>query len=253
MYQRLFIGNKIIRLDEVDSTNNFLQKLISNKKDEIEGLVVVTKNQLAGKGLGKNRWISEKDKNLTFSILLKPNLLIQNQFLISKVISLSVVGFLKEFGLKNVKIKWPNDIYVGDKKIAGILIENSIRNSSIYNSVVGIGLNVNQINFDSGIKNPTSIIKETRKELLSLDKTLDQLLFFIEKKYLQFKSGKIEFIHQEYLNNLYWYNEMRNFKTKNDSFKGVIIGTNSIGKLKIKVLNNVQEFDLKEISFDIEN
>lgn len=250
MYQSLFIGNKIIKLDEVDSTNNFLQQLLSNNKNEIEGLVVVAANQFSGKGLGGNVWKSEKDKNLTFSVLLKPNGFIQNQFLISKVVSLGVLDFLNNLGLEKVKIKWPNDIYVADKKIAGILIENSVRNNKIYHSIVGVGLNVNQINFTSYINSPTSIFNEMGKLCLPLNETLNQLLFFIEKRYLLFKADKIELINKEYIENLYWLNELRNFKTKNNSFQGTIIGVNSIGKLQLEVGNSIKEFDLKEIEFD---
>ncbi len=250
MYQSLFIGNKIIKLDEVDSTNNFLQQLLSNNKNEIEGLVVVAENQFSGKGLGGNVWQSEKGKNLTFSVLLKPNTLIQHQFLISKVISLGVLDFLNALGLESVKIKWPNDIYVGDKKIAGILIENAVRNSKIYHSIVGVGLNVNQTNFTSYLNSPTSIGTIFGSLNLPLDELLNQLLFFIEKRYLLLKANKVEPINKDYIKNLYWFNELRNFKTKNNSFQGTIIGVNTVGKLQLQVSNNIKEFDLKEIEFD---
>ncbi|PJA07278.1 MAG: biotin--[acetyl-CoA-carboxylase] ligase [Flavobacteriales bacterium CG_4_10_14_0_2_um_filter_32_8] len=249
MYQRLVIGNKIIKLEEVDSTNNYMQQLILNQQNEIEGLVVTTKNQTSGKGLGGNVWHSEKDKNLTFSILLKPNCSIQNQFLISKAISLGVLDFLNDLGLKNVKIKWPNDMYIADKKIAGILIENSVRNGSIYSSVVGIGLNVNQTDFKSNINFATSIYNEMGKEYFQLDELLKQLLFFIERRYILLKTEKVNVINQDYLKHLYWINELRNFKTKNGAFKGSIVGINSIGKLQIKKSNSINEFDLKEIEF----
>jgi len=250
MYQRLVIGNKIIKLEEVDSTNNYMQQLILNQQNEIEGLVVTTKNQTSGKGLGGNVWHSEKDKNLTFSILLKPNCSIQNQFLISKAISLGVLDFLNDLGLKNVKIKWPNDMYIADKKIAGILIENSVRGNNIYQSIVGIGLNVNQTKFTSYTNNPTSIANEIGKQILSLDELLNQLLFFIERRCILLKTDKADFINKDYINNLYWLNEHRNFKTNNTIFQGTIIGINSIGKLQLKVVDEIKEFDLKEIEFD---
>ena len=250
MYQRLFIGNKIIKLDEVNSTNNFMQQLVLKQQNEIEGLVVTTKNQTSGKGLGGNVWQSEKEKNLTFSVLLKPNSFIQNQFQISKVISLGVLDFLNDLGLEKVKIKWPNDIYIADKKIAGILIENSVRSNKIYQSIVGIGLNVNQTNFTSYKNSPTSILNEMGKAYLPLNETLNQLLFFIEKRYLLFKADKIELINKDYIKNLYWLNEHRNFKTNKIGFQGTIIGVNSIGKVQLQVGNSIKEFDLKEIEFD---
>jgi BirA family transcriptional regulator, biotin operon repressor / biotin---[acetyl-CoA-carboxylase] ligase len=249
MYQRLFIGKKTIKLDEVDSTNNFLQQLILNNKNEIEGLVVVAKNQYSGKGLGSNSWQSEKNKNLTFSILLKLNILIKNQFIISKVISLGVLDFLNDLGINDVKIKWPNDIYVADKKIGGILIENSVRNNKIYNSIVGVGLNVNQINFDSITNSPTSIFNETGKEYLPLNELLNQLLFFIEKRYLLIKADNFDTINKDYLNNLYWYNEIRSFQIKGEKIVGFIIGIRPNGKIQLKINDKIEEFDLKEIRF----
>ena len=132
MYQRLFIGNKLINLKEVDSTNSYLKQFLSDNNKEIEGLVVVTENQISGRGQKGNSWESEKQKNLTFSIYLKPNIVVHHQFLISKAISLGIIHFLGYLGLNNLKIKWPNDIYCENKKIAGILIENNIRENKIY-------------------------------------------------------------------------------------------------------------------------
>jgi len=248
MYQGLFIGNKIVKLKEVDSTNSFMQQLLSNNEKEIEGLVVVADNQTSGRGQRGNEWHSLEGENLTFSILLKPNLLIEHQFLLSKVISLGILDFLKDIGVFNVKIKWPNDIYCGNNKIAGILIENSIRNNKVVNSVIGIGLNVNQVNFEEDIKHPTSIINEIDKSFL-LEEALNQLLFFIEKRYLALKSSKIEQIDFDYLNNLYWMNEQRNFIIKNSIEKGEIVGVALIGKIQIKINDEIKEFDLKEIEF----
>jgi BirA family biotin operon repressor/biotin-[acetyl-CoA-carboxylase] ligase len=248
MYQKLFIGNKIIKLEKTDSTNNFLQELISDNQNEAEGLVVIAKNQSSGKGQGGNVWYSEKDKNLTFSILFHPNFLVNNQFQISKSISLGIVDFLTNLGLTNVKIKWPNDIYIRDNKISGILIENSVRNNKIYNSIVGIGLNVNQTNFDSVINKATSIYNEIGDKL-ALNDLLDRLLFFIEKRYLMLKTNKIKIIDKDYIEHMYRFNEIKYFQTNGKEILGTIVGISSIGKIQLKIEDKIEEFDLKEINF----
>lgn len=248
MYQRLFLGNKTLKLKEVNSTNSYLKELISANDKEVEGLVVVAENQFSGRGQKGSFWESEDGKNLTFSILLKPNITASKQFMISKVISLGIVGFLRDLGLKDLKIKWPNDIYCNDKKIAGILIENSLKGNKINNTVVGIGLNVNQINFQSE-NNPTSIIKELMGNEQCLDDLLNQLLFFIEKSYTDLKLSKDSLINSNYINNLYWINEFKSFRKGNELIEGTILGVNEIGKLQIKVNNDIETFGLKEISF----
>ncbi|PCI94764.1 MAG: biotin--[acetyl-CoA-carboxylase] ligase [Flavobacteriales bacterium] len=247
MYQRLFIGNKLINLKEVDSTNSYLKQFLSDNNKEIEGLVVATENQISGRGQKGNSWESEKQKNLTFSIYLKPNIVVHHQFLISKAISLGIVHFLGNLGLNNLKIKWPNDIYCENKKIAGILIENNIRENKIYSSIVGIGLNVNQTTFNSD-NNPTSIGNQIKKEH-NLEELLNQLLFFIEKQYIVLKSGNEDKINTSYLDNFYWLNETRSFKINNKLTEGIITGVDIIGKLQVEINKDVETFDLKEIEF----
>ncbi len=247
MYQRLFIGSKLVNLKEADSTNSYLKELINDHPKEIEGLVVATENQLSGRGQKGSVWESENGKNLTFSIYLKPNIQVQNQFLISKAISLGIIHYLEDLGLSTLKIKWPNDIYCEDQKIAGILIESTIKRNRVHGSVVGIGLNVNQSNFISE-NNPTSILKKLGNEI-ELKEGLNQLLFFIEKEYILLKSGEIERIKNNYLDNFYWLNENRNFKLNNETIQGIIRGVNSIGRLQIEINKELKSFDLKEVEF----
>ena len=248
MHQGLFIGNKTLKLKEVNSTNSYLKELIATNDKELEGLVVVAENQVLGRGQKGTVWESENGKNLTLSIFLKPNVMVLNQFIISKVISLGIVSFLKDLGLNNLKIKWPNDIYCNNKKIAGILIENSLKGNKINRSVVGIGLNVNQLNFQSE-NGPTSIAKELKNDKQNLTELLDGLLFFIDKTYINLKLGKETEINTNYLDNLYWINEFRSFRKGNHLIEGSILGVDQIGKLQIKINNKIETFGLKEISF----
>ena len=157
----------IIWLDTVESTNEYVKMHIPTL-DNLS--VVAAAAQTAGKGQGDHKWLSEPGMNLTFSILLKEEQLKSihpnAQFTISAITATSLVETLAKYGIE-AKIKWPNDIYVGDRKICGTLIENSIRSNRFTWSIIGIGLNVNQQFFDPSLPNPTSMIKECPKVLCS--------------------------------------------------------------------------------------
>ena len=248
MYERLFIGNNIVSLDEIDSTNLYLKEHINRNAKEIEGLVVTTKSQTSGRGQKGNIWKSEKGKNLTFSIYLKPTIAVNDQFLVSKVISLGIIDFLSDLGLQQLKIKWPNDIYCKDRKIAGILIENAIRENKIISSVVGIGLNVNQLQFDLENK-PTSILMQLGGESFNLNKLLDQLLFFIEKRYMILKKDNNQPINEAYISLMYGIGECKKYEVNNEILEGTILGVNGIGRLELEVNNEIKSLDLKEVKF----
>jgi len=247
MFQRLFIGEKQINLTEINSTNAFLKQLIVDSENEVEGLVVTARNQTKGRGQQGSVWESEADKNLIFSIYLKPNIFVLNQFLLSKIVSLGIADFLIDLGIKKVQVKWPNDIYCNNQKVAGILIENALKGNKINSTVVGIGLNVNQVEFKSG-NNPTSISNEIGGEQ-DLNAMLNQVLFFIEKRYVSLKQGKVKLIDADYLGLLLGINQVLKFKIAEETLKGEIKGVNSIGKLQVLIDNQLKEFDLKEISF----
>ena len=154
----------IIRLDNVDSTNTYLSGIASNSP---HGTCVLADRQSAGRGQRGNTWESEPGKNLTFSVLLRPDgLHASQQFRISQAVSLAITdtldGFLPE-GIE-AKVKWPNDIYVGNRKICGILIENTLCGAAIQHSIIGIGLNINQRDFLSDAPNPVSLYQLTRKD-----------------------------------------------------------------------------------------
>ena len=155
----------MVHIDETDSTNHWL-------KAHGEGtMVVVADFQTAGKGCGSNSWESERGQNLTFSMLIHPEALeARAQFRITEVVSVALCNTLERYIYKEVDIKWPNDIYVGDQKICGILIENRLQGSVIKDFIIGIGLNVNQQVFLSDAPNPVSMWQltgqETNREVL---------------------------------------------------------------------------------------
>ena len=164
-----------MHIDETDSTNRWL-------KDHGEGtMVVATDYQTAGKGCGSNAWESERGKNLTFSMLIHPDgIAAREQFRITEVVSVALCRTLQPYIYNKVEIKWPNDIYVGDRKLCGILIENRLQGNVIVDCIIGIGLNVNQRTFVSDAPNPVSMYQltgqETDREALLADflQTFDQ-------------------------------------------------------------------------------
>ncbi len=249
MYDCLFLGSKIIRLDEVDSTNVYATNLIKNHSNIItDGMIIYTDNQTNGRGQRGSVWETTPNKNLTFSILLKPNLLVNEQFLLSKVCALGILDFLTDLNIKNTSIKWPNDIYVGKQKIAGMLLENTLKNSKIEFCIAGIGVNINQTVFNKHLQQATSLQLITNNSY-NLNNVLNQLLFFIEKRYLQLKAGKLQQINNDYLNHLLGYNTERTYLINNQKVLGVINGVTPSGKLQVIHKNNLQEYDMKEIGF----
>ena len=162
--------------------------------------VISARSQTAGRGQRGNIWLSEPDKNLTFSIVVKyegglfSHMSAAEQIIITEITSLTIVELLSNYGI-DAKIKWPNDIYVNDKKICGILIEHSVCKASLVHSIIGVGLNVNQLDFDKSLANPTSILLEKGGEELHLPLLLDELLDIFQKYASQYS--------QDELHNLY--------------------------------------------------
>ncbi|OFX85768.1 MAG: biotin--[acetyl-CoA-carboxylase] ligase [Bacteroidetes bacterium GWF2_33_16] len=240
--------NNIIHLDSVSSTNVYASKLLKEEKPE-EGTIIITDNQSAGKGQGVNSWESEKGKNLLFSLILYPDFLeASHQFMISKVIALGIQKYLA-FKSRHISIKWPNDIYYTDKKIAGILIENTITGSKINQSIVGIGININQTDFKGDAPNPISL-----KQIISSDSYLEdelvELKYHLAKYYNKLKAKHFKEIDKEYLLNLYKYKVWQDYKTKDLLFRGKISGVTEFGHLQILTPEDeLKEFDFKEVEF----
>jgi len=238
-----------ISLSQIDSTNNYAKNLIENNKNIDEWTVIDTKFQFAGRGQEGNTWESENNKNLTFSIILKPDFLKpSNQFKLNKVISLGVVDFLQKYSIANVKIKWPNDIYVENKKIAGILLENIISGDKYSFCIAGIGVNINQENFSEKITNFTSLKKITGKEYIRRQ-CLNVLLNCLYARYYQLVKSP-EIIDCDYHNNLYLLEEKRKYIIKNTKTVATIKGINEYGLLQLqKDDNSIIYCDFKEIIF----
>jgi len=246
----LFIGKVLLHLEEVNSTNSYAIELLSKNKPS-EGTVISARKQTQGRGQIGSGWESEAGKNLTVSLILYPTFLpIKQQFLLNQAISLGVFDFVSRFIEAEVKIKWPNDIMVGNKKIAGTLIQNILSSNNFQTSIVGIGVNVNQTFFKSDAPNPTSIKAETKNEH-DLKDLIDFLCIDLEKRYLQLRAENSWIIQKEYLSNLHQYQEEAIYqRTDNDAiFSGKIVGVHESGKLIIDHTKGQSLFSMKEVKF----
>ena len=238
----------IIHKTTVSSTNDDAKKKLQTEITPNFTVISATE-QLIGKGLRKNSWHSQSGKNLTISIITYPKFLkVTEQFYLSKMISLGILEYLKTKG-KYFKIKWPNDIYINDKKVCGILIESSIAGSTIKNSVIGIGLNINQTDFPKNLPSATSLALITGK-VYQLDTELNILLTNIYEFYNDLKKLNFSRIDNLYHTNLYKINKLNQFKDSTGTFFGTITGTTSDGKLIINTANNqIKTYNFKEIEF----
>lgn len=245
----LFVGKVLLHFPALGSTNVYAQELLAKSKPS-EGTVISTFNQLDGRGQIGSSWESAPDKNITMSLILYPRFLpIVKQFELNQVISLAVSDFISDQLEKEIKIKWPNDIYIGDRKVAGILIQNTISTQRIQASIAGIGINVNQTDFPADIPNPTSLKLETGKGF-ELDILLSELCYFLENRYLQLRQGKSTQFKEEYLLKLYRYNEPATFqRAKGGIFKGKISGIDESGMLLIAGEKGIEAFNTKGVSF----
>ena len=240
---------KIIKLDAIDSTNSFLKDL--SLSSALENLtVVVTQKQSKGRGQQESTWISEPYKNLTFSVFISLNdvKIIHRRYL-NFAISLSIYNVLFDKKISKLSIKWPNDILSANKKVCGILIENTFFGDKIKNTIVGIGLNVNQEIFPNSLPNVTSLKLETSKES-DLDVLLNEILVEFQNNIKLLESKYFHLLEKQYLDVLYKKNIPTMFKnSKDEIFMGIISGISDDGNLQIQLEDDsIAEFGIKEVS-----
>ena len=228
----LFIGQKVIRLSEVDSTNNYAARQMK-ENTVLEGLVIIANYQTDGKGQRSKSWESDNGKNLLCSIVLTPNFIdVSNQFILNKAIALGILNAAKILCPGAfLRIKWPNDILLNNNKLAGILLEASINGSHIGSLIVGIGMNVNQLKFEVGGRPAISIAQELGREI-PIETVLQTICKSLEVEYLKLKAGKLNHIDEEYQQNLWKLNEWQLFRIGEVEKKLKIIGVTVNGLLK---------------------
>ena len=243
------IGNQIIHLDRVDSTSNYVATLISEGKAR-HGMVILAENQTNGRGQRGSVWQSESSKNLILSIYLEhSDLEIHHQEALTHFTSIAILNCLSKFGISSVR-KWPNDLLVTKKKIAGILIENQLRGNKITSSVIGIGLNILQTEFD--FPGSTSILSILNKPVHK-EEVFETLIFELNSSYLQLQNKAYAKLKENYLNNLWLLGVSSIFERNNTFFNGIIRGTDSFGRLEIEDVDGIKTYDLKEIKFTLRN
>lgn len=250
---------KVIHIDETDSTNRWLREFVQQRDGSFVTPPDVTKEpslccmaeyQTAGKGCGSNTWESERGKNLTFSVLLHPTGIRANsQFRISEAVSVALCETLEPRLNERVEIKWPNDIYVGDRKICGILIENRLKGSSITDSVVGIGLNVNQRTFHSDAPNPVSIVQLTGEET-----DREVLLEAFLKELTKALDTDAETLAEAYRCRLYRREGLHRFSDSKGVFEAKVLNVLDDGRLVLlDSEGKTRLYAFKEVQFVIEH
>ena len=233
----------MIKLDAIDSTNDYLRKLILEKKPTTP-TVVMSQYQKKGKGQRGQVWTSQAGKNLMFSLYM-PNFTLPTKevFSINKIVSVCLLHWLSSFQMPNICVKWPNDILSGDSKLAGILIESNVLQSTANSIIIGIGLNVNQVEFQN-LPNATSM-----QLLTGTNYDIDTLLLSLTTKLIECLTPPIKNYNDDYHKYLYGLGQSRLFLKDKKKFEGIIQSVNSEGKLVLKTTAGEQVFDVKELQF----
>lgn len=237
---------EIIRVDETDSTNNAIRNHEHSPGKEF--LVISAEYQTGGKGQRGNSWESARGKNLLFSLSCHPTFLhAQQQFLLSQIISLSVLDVFRHY-IRRFSIKWPNDIYWRDKKIGGILIENDLSGTHIARSIIGVGLNINQTEFKGGAPNPVSLLQVCgihckRKHVL------ERILKHFESYYRMLERGEVGTIREHYRKALFRRRDFHPYRDADGVFNarlhhvedsGLIILEDTEGRLRPYAFKEVE-------------
>lgn len=251
--ETLFIGTKMIFLPEVNSTNSYAIDLLKNVNLP-EGTIIHTANQTSGRGQRGNVWNTLPDSNLTASIILKPEFLdLKKQFFLYQVAALACYDVMAEIldsSQYDIKIKWPNDILVNKKKIAGILIENIVMNHRLCWSVTGIGINVKQCEFDEKINATSLQLLDNKKH--DTGNILKKLCGHFENYYLRLKNGHGDEFTKNYLSHFFGINEWRQFEIKGMKETMRVNGTDEQGYLLLENKEGAkQSFDIQEIKWII--
>jgi BirA family biotin operon repressor/biotin-[acetyl-CoA-carboxylase] ligase len=242
----VFLGHNLVYVPQCHSTNTLASKL-GQSAETPEGTVVITNHQTAGRGQRGNTWESEPGKNLTFSILFRPTFLAaKDQFDLNQAVTLGITKYVQSLVPQQAMIKWPNDVLIAGRKIAGILIENHLSAENINYSIVGIGLNMNQSSF--AYPRAASLGMVTGRHF-DLENELEDLLVHIEDSYCELRDGNVSLLETTYLNRLFGKGEVKKFSDGKTKFDGVIQGVNEHGQLRIRVGTQERIFGVKEVTF----
>jgi len=222
---------KIFKLESCESTNNLAKQM--KLKGEIDNKTAILSDfQTSGRGQGQNAWHSEPTKNMLCSLYFKTDIAVEKHFFLIIIVSLALHELLKDSRIDS-RIKWPNDIYAGNRKIAGILIENSLMRNTIVDTIIGVGLNVNQDIFPEWIPNPVSMNQLTQ-ETSVVSSLLEKLTLYIDNNHNDLLNGSFEELFHRYNKLLYKLNTWSIFESNGHSFNGQIRGVMPDGKLLVE-------------------
>jgi len=245
---------EIIYLEETGSTNAYMQQLLSKEKNIKEGTVVWTGFQTAGRGQSQNTWESERNANLTFSMLLYSDFVpVTEQFLLSQIAALGIVDFLSSYcELRELSIKWPNDVYWQDKKICGMLIENLLSGHSISHTILGVGINMNQITFRGDAPNPVSV-RQINGKSYDLDLAITFVKNAVLNRYVQLLRDEKGQIRKDYFNALYRGKGYFTYRDKSGKFLARMKDIRNTGVLVLETKTGEERvYAFKEVSFVME-
>lgn len=246
-----------INLPTVDSTNSFIREMLT--EEGTGGVVsaatlpgftlVVADDQTKGRGQQGNTWETERGKNLIFSLLCHPDfVLASHQFLLSQCMAVAIRKALAQY-VECVEVKWPNDIYVGDRKISGTLIECDLQGKTISNCIIGVGVNVNQLEFRSDAPNPTSLALLTGREY-NREEVLTSIIQHFQVCYAMLQEGRAEEVRQLYMEHLYRRIGMHRYRDVRGEFLAELVGVAPTGHLLLRFENGcVVRYELKEVQF----
>jgi len=246
----LFTGQQLVWLPACPSTNTVAQQLQRENRAS-EGCTIITGHQTAGRGQRGNQWEAAAHENLTLSVVWHPTFLAATeQFLLSQAVALAALDWARRWlgtsGETNLRVKWPNDLYAGNQKLGGILIENTLSGPKIQYSIVGIGLNVNQQAF--AVSTATSLSQLTGRHY-DLAAAAARLLECLEARYLQLRAGRVAQLRQEYLAALYRYQQLHRFLIDGQEATGEIVGVEADGRLAVQLAEGMCLFAMQEIRY----
>jgi BirA family biotin operon repressor/biotin-[acetyl-CoA-carboxylase] ligase len=240
------VGKNLVYVPECHSTNDLALQL-GQQPSTPEGSVIITDRQISGRGQRGNVWEAVNNLNFTFSVIMKPSFLsLQDQFYLNIFTSLGIVDFIKDRTGLRAQIKWPNDILVEGKKLCGILIENQVQGNKFSNSIIGIGLNMNQKTFSVPTATSLCLVAGYDFDLIAEHA---YLLHNLESRYLQLRQQQHKLLLRDYLESMYWINEDHTFSMNDITFDGKISGVDEMGRLKVETAAGLRFFSVKEIKY----
>jgi BirA family biotin operon repressor/biotin-[acetyl-CoA-carboxylase] ligase len=244
----LFIGKVVHAFEALASTNSYAQELLAKSKPT-EGTVISAATQTAGRGQIGSKWESPQGESLSLSVILYPHfLLARKQFVLNMATALALRDTLSAYAKSEVSVKWPNDVYLGPRKVAGILIQNQLAGQQVQHSIIGTGVNINQPAFPSELPFATSLYLDTGVSY-DLDEVAASYLLALEQRYLQLRAAQDARLRRDYYQHLAGYQELRTYRLPDGrEFEAEAAGVDEAGRLLLRIDGRLQAFALKEIA-----